>query len=294
MNKGENNNFYKILEIDRDAILSDDSKNLESEIRKSYRKLVLKYHPDKNLDNPDCTQKFRDVQMAYEVLSDKDRREDYDNLNKLDKIKLYDSIKKYLANISPEYINILDSLINTYYGDESEFSKDFDTFNFKNIYDKIIKNFDKPDFLKYDLTIPIYQRQNNNIYGKINTTLLNRFKNKFKKIIVHRNDNTTKEYYIPLVNNDIIIKNEGNLDENNIRGDIIIKIICSTHEKFEQIGDSDLFLIINISKNSYLEQKGKNYTLIHIDDSTLNFVLDSKNDKLPIYCIKNKVISHKL
>ena len=53
---------YEVLSVERDA--TDD------EIKKSYRKLALKLHPDKNPDNPDVVEKFREVQSAYDVLMD--------------------------------------------------------------------------------------------------------------------------------------------------------------------------------------------------------------------------------
>jgi len=61
---------YDVLSVDREA--NDD------EIKKSYRKLALLYHPDKNPDNPEVVELFREVQSAYDVLSDKQERAWYD------------------------------------------------------------------------------------------------------------------------------------------------------------------------------------------------------------------------
>lgn len=61
--------YYKILEIKKGA--SDD------EIKKAYRKLALKYHPDKN-KAPGAEERFKEVAEAYEVLSDKKKRDVYD------------------------------------------------------------------------------------------------------------------------------------------------------------------------------------------------------------------------
>ena len=49
-----------------------------SEIKKAYRKLAVKYHPDKNPDDPDAVTKFHDINDAYEVLQDDEKREIYD------------------------------------------------------------------------------------------------------------------------------------------------------------------------------------------------------------------------
>ena len=68
----EYKDYYKVLGVDRAA--SDE------EIKKTYRKLALKYHPDKNPDNPEAEAKFKDINEAYEVLGDTKKRAKYDQL----------------------------------------------------------------------------------------------------------------------------------------------------------------------------------------------------------------------
>lgn len=63
--------FYRILGVAKTA--SDD------EIKKAYRKLALKFHPDKNPDNKAAEEKFKEVAEAYEILSDKKKRDIYDS-----------------------------------------------------------------------------------------------------------------------------------------------------------------------------------------------------------------------
>ncbi len=62
--------YYEILGVSKKASAA--------EIKKSYRKLALKYHPDKNPDNKEAEEKFKKISEAYAVLSDEKKRQEYD------------------------------------------------------------------------------------------------------------------------------------------------------------------------------------------------------------------------
>ena len=62
--------YYEILEVSRTAT--------GEEIKKSFRQLAMKYHPDRNPGNPEAESRFKEASEAYEVLSDPDKRSQYD------------------------------------------------------------------------------------------------------------------------------------------------------------------------------------------------------------------------
>ena len=65
--------YYKILQIEKNCNNKD--------IKKSYRKLALQYHPDKNPNNKEAEEIFKKISEAYTVLSDNDKRKEYDNIS---------------------------------------------------------------------------------------------------------------------------------------------------------------------------------------------------------------------
>lgn len=68
----EYKDYYKILGVDRSAD--------EGEIKRAYRKLALKYHPDRNPDDKQAEENFKEINEAYQVLSDPEKRVRYDQL----------------------------------------------------------------------------------------------------------------------------------------------------------------------------------------------------------------------
>lgn len=66
----EQRDYYELLEVSRTAS--------DAEIKKAYRKLAMKYHPDRNPDDSAAEEKFKEIQNAYSILSDQQKRAAYD------------------------------------------------------------------------------------------------------------------------------------------------------------------------------------------------------------------------
>ncbi|HJX84899.1 MAG TPA: DnaJ domain-containing protein, partial [Candidatus Angelobacter sp.] len=62
--------YYEVLTVSRSAT--------EQEIKSSYRKLAMQFHPDRNPDDPDAGEKFKEATEAYSVLIDTEKRSRYD------------------------------------------------------------------------------------------------------------------------------------------------------------------------------------------------------------------------
>ena len=62
--------YYEVLGVSKDATPED--------IKKAYRKLAMKYHPDKNSGNKKAEERFKEISNAYEVLSDPEKKQAYD------------------------------------------------------------------------------------------------------------------------------------------------------------------------------------------------------------------------
>jgi len=63
-------NYYAILGVEMGAS--------ENDIKKAFRKLALRYHPDKNPGNPEAERRFKEIASAYDVLADSSKRTAYD------------------------------------------------------------------------------------------------------------------------------------------------------------------------------------------------------------------------
>lgn len=105
----EDKDYYEILGVLRNAS--------QDEIKQAYRNMALKYHPDRNPNNKESEQKFKDAAEAYEVLSDKEKREKYDTFG-------HEGLKGYARRGFTDFEDIF-SAFGDIFGEDSLFGDFF-------------------------------------------------------------------------------------------------------------------------------------------------------------------------
>src|ERR687883_1335078 len=65
------------------AVLGVSSSATQDEIKKQYRKLAARYHPDKNPNDPKAADRFKEISEAYQVIGDAEKRKQYDQMRQL-------------------------------------------------------------------------------------------------------------------------------------------------------------------------------------------------------------------
>lgn len=277
-------NLYDILNISKDATYD--------EIKSSYKLLAKKYHPDKNKD-PSAIDKFKEIQSAYEILSDKQKRQEYDSLSSSEKIELYDALREYFNKIIPNYTNAYDTFVKNYYGDENDLKTDVNMFNLKGIYDKFFINFYKK--LKESIVelddIPIYTSLKSkeivdlDIYHTIYTTISEKYDNIYREIIVKRKStSSSSKYFVPLREDSWTLFGAGEIGSFDKIGNVIINIKCAPDEKYIALKYFDLAINVDISLYDYLYGNIIDITLPN--GNIIPFELPSCIDKTPFFVIK--------
>jgi molecular chaperone DnaJ len=87
--------YYRLLGVERQAS--------GVEIKKAYRKLAMKYHPDRNQDKPGCEELLKDINEAYQVLANEEKRRQYDLWHQ----QPFSKHVYYQEDLGDELINII-------------------------------------------------------------------------------------------------------------------------------------------------------------------------------------------
>jgi curved DNA-binding protein len=236
----EYKDYYKILGINKNSS--------EEEIKKAYKKLALQYHPDKNPGNKEAEEKFKEINEAYEVLSDPEKRKKYDELGaNWDKYKNFDFNNYQKESTSYQYdsFDLGDIFGQAGSSPFSDFFRMFfgSNFNFDNIYTQSsnrqsrtanYRTQSRPSEYSTDLTITLEEAYHGT-----------------KKILNINN----KQIRVPIKpgireGQILRIKKESH-NIPNLNGDLLINIHIAKHPKFERKGD-DLYTEVEMDLFSAL------------------------------------------
>lgn len=228
-------NFYEILNVDRKASADD--------IKSSYKKLAIKWHPDKNIGNKDAEKKFKEISEAYQVLSDDSRRRTYDYTGSTDGIYGRDDPFKMFNEIFKNHVNQFMGMNNDY----SDILNNLSQTDAKDI------SFGGVRFSFHAFT-PEKSKQFNNIpFGNGNsidpTELLNEIKTKSKKMAnMFKNSSKCKKPKIKKIKELVREKPD----------DIIYNVNVSLEDIYNNVEKK--FIICRLrktKKNKYVEKKKK-------------------------------------
>jgi DnaJ family protein B protein 4 len=307
------NNLYDILNINKNAT--------EDEIKKIYKKLALKYHPDRNNNSKESEEKFNEISNAYNILSNPSKRKQYDLTGNIgdnifsesDAFNIFSNIfEGSFANFTD---NIKSSSTTSSFMFSSGFAADSDDFlssflNTENIIGKIgkisknlndMKNIKKENFEKEDKDKNAFENEDNkdrNLYYTLNISLEQVYLRKVKKLSIDRIRFKNSKYItekhiinIPLyyIDQEITFKGEGD-EYNGHFYDIFITLNCKP-DIFKYNQNHDLIIDKNISISDLYSDI--NFNITHIDNTIINVNIDKNQiikDNMLVCIAKNKGI----
>ena len=307
--------YYKILGCDKYVT--------QDEIKKLYKKLALKYHPDKNNDDEECKNKFQEITEAYSILSNEEKRKKYDMFGLEDNDFHFDEDPfKVFNNIFHEHIK---QFKNMHYENNFDFGNiinELSGIDFNNLFDlpkvhvKVHsigknKNLNNYNFID-DIKNMKFHEKNNLVEEIIDDIVihidvhLSEVYNLKKRNITYEKNKYKKGKIIKkkisldvnLFDKEIILKNNGNETENK-KGDVCICIHYQDKD-FIRINEYDIFHEIKIKFKDYYQKKNfeiklpnenilylkniKGNKIIKIFEKGIPYIIEDKTYYGNLYC----------
>lgn len=293
--------YYNILECNKYST--------QDEIKKSYKKLALKYHPDKNNDDEECKKKFQEITEAYNILGNEEKRRKYDMFGLDENDMQFDEDPfKVFNSIFHEHLNTFKNMHYENNFDIGNIINEISGMNFNNLFDipKVhVQVHSLGEKNNIHNILDEFKNSNNNLNNNsnlieeiiddivihVNVTMkevyekkkrkINYEKNKFKKgKIVKKKINLE----IDLFDKEIILKNNGNETQNK-KGDVCIYIHYDNSE-FININEYDVLYEKKISfKDYYLDNnfeiKLPNEEILHLKNVKGNNMIKINNKGIP-------------
>lgn len=247
-------NYYTILGV--------DEKSTKDEIKKAYRGLQMKYHPDRNQGNQDCINMTQKINEAYETLSDEQKRREYDVIRNNPFMKM-GSNGNMNMNMNMNNANIpLNDIFNMMFGGNFQNGAKVHIFHGGNM--NVQNALNKPVPLMKSLQINMSQ-----VFTGVSLPL---------EVERWTMENNTKVFeketiYVdipPGIDNNemIVLRDKGNIISENCKGDVKVNILVQNNTAFKRSG-LDLILDKKITLKDALcgftfnldYINGKNYTL---------------------------------
>ncbi len=256
--------YYKILGVSQNAT--------EEEIKKKYRKLAMLFHPDRNQGDKQAEAKFKEIAEAYDVLSDDQKRTEFNNLlghrNRTYTNRTNNQNKSYTSDFKNPYTN----KTNKYQTDDTienvwkDFKKDFKGSQFSEFF--------KTFFSKENTTDKSQAKIFNgkDIMGKITIDMQEAYNG--SKRIMNINGEKLRLTIIPGIEDSQILKIKGKGKPSNYpygeAGDLFVRIAVKSHKKLvRKLNNLHLNLNVNI------------YTVLSGGDVKINTLKGLVNIKIP-------------
>ena len=287
-----NKNYYNILGIDKYSTQED--------IKKAYRKLALKYHPDKNNNDEECNKKFIEINESYVVLGNEEKRKKYDMFGIEDNdINFDEDPFKMFNSIFTEHLNQFKNMQYENNFDVGNIINELSGLNFGNLFDipkfnvkvnsfgdnkqiNLDKIFNMENNISSNTENNLVEELIDDIVIHLDVTIDEIYKSKKKSVSYEKNRYKKGQIIkkkikleIDLYDKEIILEGNGN-ETKNKKGNVCIYLHCNKND-FVRINEYDIYYEKRVNFNDYYLNK---YIEIKLPNDEIIYIEKVKGNKL--------------